>query len=161
MEEVSNFCPAIAVPTTVKIPEPITAPMPSAVRETGPRVFFSRRSGSSASAISLSMDLQHSSWLPVLSGSEDFEVTGGCAKGFCFPCAVGGRVLCPPFPVLHTAMVLPLRLAAHQLLDFALRGATGDCAFLQRLFRLAFLARGGLCFLAIFFTQTFGIGHEC
>ena len=30
MEEVSNFWPAMAVPTTVKMPEPITAPMPSA-----------------------------------------------------------------------------------------------------------------------------------
>jgi hypothetical protein len=51
------------VPTTVKMPEPITAPMPRAVRETGPRVFFNRRSGSSESEISLSMDLQQKSWL--------------------------------------------------------------------------------------------------
>ena len=29
----------MAVPTTVKMPEPITAPMPSAVSESGPRVF--------------------------------------------------------------------------------------------------------------------------
>ena len=56
MEEVSNFCPAIAVPTTVKMPEPITAPMPSAVRERGPSVLVSRRSASSESEISLSMD---------------------------------------------------------------------------------------------------------
>jgi len=41
MEEVSNLCPAIAVPMTVKIPEPMTAPMPRAVRDHGPRVFFS------------------------------------------------------------------------------------------------------------------------
>ena len=61
MEEVSNFCPAIAVPTTVKMPEPITAPIPSAVRETGPSVFLSARSGSSESEISLSMDLQANS----------------------------------------------------------------------------------------------------
>ena len=61
MDEVSNFCPAIAVPTTVKIPEPMTAPMPKAVRETGPRVFLSLRSGSSESEISLSMDLQQKS----------------------------------------------------------------------------------------------------
>ena len=56
MEEVSNFCPAIAVPTTVKMPEPITAPMPSAVREMGPSVLVNRRSASSESEISLSMD---------------------------------------------------------------------------------------------------------
>src|SRR5579859_6596377 len=62
MDEVSNFCPAIAVPMTVKIPEPITAPIPSAVSETGPSVFFSRRSGSSESEMRLSMDLQQKSW---------------------------------------------------------------------------------------------------
>ena len=33
MEEVSNFCPAMAVPITVKMPEPMTAPMPSAVSD--------------------------------------------------------------------------------------------------------------------------------
>ena len=58
MDEVSNFWPAIAVPTTVKMPDPITAPMPSAVNDTGPKVFFSRRSGSSESEINLSIDLQ-------------------------------------------------------------------------------------------------------
>ena len=57
IEEVSNFWPAIAVPTTVKIPEPITAPMPSAVSDHGPSVFLSRCSGSSDSEISLSIDL--------------------------------------------------------------------------------------------------------
>ena len=62
MEEVSNFCPAIAVPMTVKMPEPITAPMPRAVSDHGPSVFFSRCSGSSDSEISLSMDLHAKSW---------------------------------------------------------------------------------------------------
>ena len=42
---------------TVKIPEPITAPMPSAVSETGPSVFRREFSGSSDSVISLSIDL--------------------------------------------------------------------------------------------------------
>ena len=36
MREVSNFSPAMAVPITVKMPEPITAPMPSAVSDHGP-----------------------------------------------------------------------------------------------------------------------------
>ncbi len=58
MDEVSNFCPAMAVPITVKIPEPMTAPMPRAVSDHGPSVFLSRCSGSSDSEISLSMDLQ-------------------------------------------------------------------------------------------------------
>jgi hypothetical protein len=39
------------------MPEPITAPTPSAVSETGPSDFFSAVSGRSLSAISLSMDL--------------------------------------------------------------------------------------------------------
>lgn len=73
----SNFWPAIAVPTTVKMPEPITAPIPRAVSETGPSVFFKRRSGASESEISLSMDLQQKSWflfcsVPVVSAVDDF-----------------------------------------------------------------------------------------
>ena len=47
---------------TVKMPEPMTAPMPSAVSDHGPSVFFRRCSGSSDSEISLSMDLQQKSW---------------------------------------------------------------------------------------------------
>jgi hypothetical protein len=47
---------------TVKIPDPITAPMPSAVSETGPSVFFSACSGFSESEISLSMDLRANIW---------------------------------------------------------------------------------------------------
>lgn len=62
MEEVSNFWPAMAVPITVKIPEPMTAPIPSAVSDHGPRVFFSRFPGSSDSEISLSIDLHAKSW---------------------------------------------------------------------------------------------------
>ena len=49
--------PPMAVPITVKIPEPITAPIPSAVSETGPSVFLSACSGRSESLISLSIDL--------------------------------------------------------------------------------------------------------
>src|SRR5581483_8088610 len=44
-----------------KIPEPMMAPMPRAVRDQGPRVFFRRCSGASASATSLSMLLQRRS----------------------------------------------------------------------------------------------------
>jgi hypothetical protein len=53
----------MAVPMTVKMPEPMTAPMPSAVSDHGPRVFLSRCSGSSESEISLSIDLRAKSWL--------------------------------------------------------------------------------------------------
>ena len=48
---------------TVKMPDPMTAPMPRAVSDQGPRVFLSACSGSSDSRMSLSMDLQASSWL--------------------------------------------------------------------------------------------------
>jgi len=58
MLEVSNFSPEIAVPMTVKMPEPMTAPMPSAVSDQGPRLFLSECSGSSDSLMSLSIDLQ-------------------------------------------------------------------------------------------------------
>ena len=46
------FSPAIAVPTIVKIPDPITAPMPSEVRLSQPSDFFRRISGLSASEMS-------------------------------------------------------------------------------------------------------------
>ena len=46
----------MATPMTVKMPDPITAPMPSAVREIGPSVFFNACSGFSDSEISLSID---------------------------------------------------------------------------------------------------------
>jgi hypothetical protein len=51
----------MAVPMTVKMPEPMTAPMPRAVSDHGPSDFFSACSGSSDSLISLSMDLQANS----------------------------------------------------------------------------------------------------
>jgi hypothetical protein len=41
----------------VKIPDPMTAPMPRAVRETGPSVFCSEFSGRSESLINFSMDV--------------------------------------------------------------------------------------------------------
>jgi len=44
MDETCSFCPAIAVPTTVKIPEPMTAPIPREVRLSQPSDFFNRRS---------------------------------------------------------------------------------------------------------------------
>jgi len=53
----------MAVPMTVKMPEPMTAPMPRAVSDQGPSDFLSACSGSSDSRMSLSMDLQASSWL--------------------------------------------------------------------------------------------------
>ena len=43
---------------TVKMPEPITAPMPSAVSDQGPSVFLRLCSGASESLISLSIDFR-------------------------------------------------------------------------------------------------------
>jgi len=63
MLDVSNCSPEMAVPMTVKMPEPITAPIPSAVSDHGPSVFFSLWSGSSDSRISLSIDLRAKNWL--------------------------------------------------------------------------------------------------
>ena len=63
MEGSSKCCPAIAVPITVKMPDPITAPIPRAVSDQGPRLFLRAFSGASDSRISLSIDLRASSWL--------------------------------------------------------------------------------------------------
>jgi hypothetical protein len=52
----------MAVPMTVKMPEPMTMPTPIAVSETGPRDFLRAFSGSSESEINLSMDLVAKIW---------------------------------------------------------------------------------------------------
>src|SRR5580658_433243 len=110
----SNFSPEIAVPITGKMPEPITAPMPSAVSDHGPRVFFKQRSGSSESRISLSIDLRASSWLgrAVLLGlsMRVFEAASTRFRLGVRP--AGTRFMLLPF--------LPLRLAASQLFHLLL-----------------------------------------
>src|SRR5208337_2561699 len=63
MEGAWKYSPAAAVPVSTKIPDPMMAPMPSAVSDHGPSVLLSRCSGSSDSEISLSMDLQQKAWL--------------------------------------------------------------------------------------------------
>ena len=69
-------------------------------------------------------------------------------------CALGGA---PPFVVFEKwgssqmrvlTAALPLRLAAGHLLDLRLLRSPRIIAWLQRLFRLAFLARGAFYFLA-------------
>src|SRR5262249_11099251 len=50
--------PAMAVPTIVKMPEPMTAPMPREVRLSQPRDFLSLISAPSQSEMSWSMSLQ-------------------------------------------------------------------------------------------------------
>jgi hypothetical protein len=63
IEGTVKFSPAAAVPVRTKMPEPMIAPMPSAVSDHGPSVFFSRCSGRSESLISLSIDFLAKSWL--------------------------------------------------------------------------------------------------
>ena len=63
MEGTWKFSPAAAVPVRTKIPDPMMAPIPSAVIDHGPNVFFSRVSGRSESEISLSMDFLAKNWL--------------------------------------------------------------------------------------------------
>ncbi len=58
--------PPMAVPMTVKMPEPMTMPTPRAVRETGPRDFLRECSGRSESEMSLSMDLVAKIWRGLL-----------------------------------------------------------------------------------------------
>ena len=65
IEEISSFSPAMAVPITVKLPEPMTAPIPSEVRLSQPSVFFRLRSELSESAISLSMSLTRNNCDPI------------------------------------------------------------------------------------------------
>jgi hypothetical protein len=63
MVGIGRSSPEIAVPMTVNMPEPMTAPIPSAVSDHGPRLFLSLCAGSSDSLMSLSIDLRASSWL--------------------------------------------------------------------------------------------------
>src|ERR1700751_677757 len=58
IEATLKRCPAMEVPITVKMPDPMTAPMPSAVSDTGPRDFFSAFSAHSESLMSLSIDVR-------------------------------------------------------------------------------------------------------
>src|SRR5258708_21341968 len=63
MEGAWKYSPAAAVPVRMKIPEPMMAPMPSAVSDHGPSVLLSRVAACSESEISLSIDLQQKAWL--------------------------------------------------------------------------------------------------
>ena len=58
-----SVSPAAAVPVRMKMPEPMTAPTPKAVRLQGPSVLLRRLSGSSEALIRASMLLVRNSWL--------------------------------------------------------------------------------------------------
>src|SRR5260370_42113880 len=67
-DSIFSTVPAAAVPVSVKMPETITAPTPSAVRLDGPSDFLRRCSGSSDAAISASILLVRKSWEGTRSG---------------------------------------------------------------------------------------------
>src|SRR5436305_10502208 len=118
MEEVSNFWPAMAVPTMVKMPEPTTAPMPSAVSDHGPRVFLSRCSGRSESEMSLSMDFLANSWLGSLSVLS-CGMIGNQHSALGIP---------PIWLSAECRLALSLRRAARQLFHLALERSPGSGA---------------------------------
>src|SRR5262245_19156882 len=165
----SKCSPAAAVPVRTKIPDPMIAPMPSAIIDQGPRAFRRRCSGSAASAISLSMDLQQRSWLG-FAGSVALSAVGDGPKsprlfGVGGPSPASYRKGAPPSRFskrgIPCARCLPLRLSARHLLDFALLRSASVLARLQRMLGLALFSCGALCFLTVFFAQCGCIGHEC
>ncbi len=84
MDGAWKYSPAAAVPVSTKMPEPMMAPIPSAVSDHGPSVFCRRWPGDSDSVISLSMDLQQKSWLSEVritsAGCDGGSVVAGCDK---------------------------------------------------------------------------------
>src|SRR5581483_1067516 len=156
----SKVCPAMAVPIMVKMPEPITAPMPRAVSATGPSVFLRRCSGRSESAISLSMDLRAKSWRRSgvrVGGS----AVGRCNKG---PLEAPAARLQKDFHCWLTGdrsptlgVELALCGATRHLLNFALLRAPRIIAGLLGIGLFALFARLALGFFAFFSGQGFGI----
>ncbi len=67
-----------ARPVRVKMPAPITTPMPNTVRSSAVRLFFSRYSGSSVSARDCSMLLVRRTLMIVL--VDEVEVATGIAR---------------------------------------------------------------------------------
>src|SRR5438045_6759873 len=118
MEGASKCSPAAAVPVRTKIPEPIIAPIPSAVSDHGPRLFFRRCSGLSASAISLSIDLQQRSWLSEVRMVWLDSPKVGCAKRLLSP-EILDAVLAKRRPPEQAPYCLPFRGAANQFLHLA------------------------------------------
>src|SRR5579864_6597722 len=81
-----KYSPAAAVPVRTKMPDPITAPIPSAVSDQGPSVFCNRCPGASDSDISLSIDLQQKICLSDVrtTSFDGGSLVVGCDKRFVF-----------------------------------------------------------------------------
>src|SRR5258707_6931498 len=133
----------------MKIPEPMMAPMPSAVSDHGPSVLLSRVAGCSESEISLSMDLQQKAWLlevrmtPSAGSVDDWDKSSLSphSRSRAWTLAHSRRLL--------TALAnrLPLRLAAYQPFHLALLRSARVIAGLLRFFRFDLLASSSLGFL--------------
>src|SRR5450755_1859384 len=104
------------------------------------------------------MDLQQSSWF------SEVRAVGGCAKGFVSWEAYGPWHLAGP--QLNAKFCMPSALlalcgTACQLFHFALGRTAGILPGLQRIVRLALLARCALGFLPFFFGQFACVCHDC
>src|ERR1700730_1757233 len=94
---------------TVKMPEPITAPIPSEVRLSHPRDFFSRISAFSESDSSLSMLLQRKRGYPTLTlrshpQNRKLDLAGHAFRNACAPqCTLRGLTAQPR--ELHLTLV--------------------------------------------------------
>src|SRR6266576_1103213 len=121
IEGALKYSPAAAVPVSTKIPEPMMAPIPSAVSDQGPSVFCSRWPGASDSVISLSIDLQQRSWFLCSSAA---SLAGDCAKRLrLLHLNWKARACARALGILTTNdKRLTLCLAAYHLFNFALLG---------------------------------------
>src|SRR6266568_6744451 len=155
MDGASKCSPAAAVPVSTKIPEPMIAPIPRAVRDHGPRVLRRRCSGRSASEISLSMDLQQRSWFVFAAGSVVRSVVGDGPKGpqFSRRKSMSGRKR----PLTQH---LSLRLSAHQLLHFAFFRSACVLAGLKGMLGFALFAGSAFEFFAFVFAERCCVCHE-
>src|SRR5258706_15042432 len=95
MEGALKYSPAAAVPVRTKIPEPMIAPIPSAVSDHGPSVLLRRVSGCSESEISLSIDLQHRAWLFEVRTTASAGSVVDCDKSRCLLTAESGMDASP------------------------------------------------------------------
>src|SRR5438445_1673764 len=153
MEGAWKYSPAAAVPVRTKIPEPMIAPMPSAVSDHGPSVLLSLVAGCSESEINLSMDLQQKAWLLEVRTTPATGSVVDCGKSSLSPhsgsrawaLAHARRLLTAP------ANGLPFRLTAYQLFHLALLRSARVIAGLLRLFRFDLLTGGSLGFLTFVF----------
>jgi hypothetical protein len=145
----------MATPMTVKMPDPMTAPMPRAVNETGPRVFFNACSGRSDSEISLSIDFVAKICLASALAPAYRRIGAGrsnCILQFrmLYELPLSRDVVCSIFPADYAQQNnLPLALTARSFLDLLLVLAASARARSLRCRRLTCCALYLLAFLCV------------